>query len=374
MDALLSILATLALAFSTFLVVALAGSTKGFTLRAPSGPDAMGLIGRFLIQIVAWIATLAAGWFVVATGGMVWLAPPALGGALVVLLVAAGNWLLGMLALAGSLERRIRLRWLIGWVGVVGVHAASNAYVLALAWGDPVEMVGAPWPRIAGVPVAFTAVVGAGIGLVIWVGSEMKSASRARQRFLDDAAREQEQQQEQAARDAAHAAELAALPDDAPLATFAAHLFLDKSDAHHALAIARIMALPDLAARFGEELDDPDPLAREYLLNIIRVAPPRGVPLADRALGDALTPTFERMFDRLGADLAWLKDQPDHRAHKHARGMTLGLLLSASRLPTRLVEPARRLRSAWDIWPVDSTRDAAQALLDAYIEGRPLPE
>jgi len=71
MDLTLSIIATIAVGFSLFTVVALVGGTKGFTMRVPSGPDAMGIIIFFILNLLGWILTLVAarGWWL---GGAGW--------------------------------------------------------------------------------------------------------------------------------------------------------------------------------------------------------------------------------------------------------------------------------------------------------------
>lgn len=368
MDAALSILATLALLASSVISLALAHGTKGFSMRTPGGPDSMGIIVFFIGSLAAWGLTLIGAALTALRGAFAWLATPPAAAVVLLLLILIALAFLSILALGASLENRLKHRQLYGCLGALLLPIAANAFTSFLAWADPVLLAPSIWPRLAALPFGLLAA-----GSVITAGSlYLRAQARAADRIAERAKAEQDllasNSAEAIQRDIAHRAELEALPDDAPLCSFVSHLFIDKSDAHHALALARIAALPDLAARFNRELEHPDPLAREYLLNSLRV-----MPSLDPSLQTALAPTIARCFERLAADLAWLASDTEHRAHRHARGMTLGLLLTSQKFPDRFEDPARRLRDAFDAWPNASTREAAQQLLDHYLRGEPVP-
>jgi hypothetical protein len=73
MKTLLPGLGTAVLGMAVFLTLALALTTKLFTLRPPSGPDAMGLVVVFFLPVVAWLLVLAGALVCVARGGFDWV-------------------------------------------------------------------------------------------------------------------------------------------------------------------------------------------------------------------------------------------------------------------------------------------------------------
>ncbi len=73
MKTLLPGLGTAVLGIAVLLTLALALTTKLFTLRPPSGPDAMGLVVVFFLPVVAWLLVLAGALVCVARGGFDWL-------------------------------------------------------------------------------------------------------------------------------------------------------------------------------------------------------------------------------------------------------------------------------------------------------------
>lgn len=362
MDTALSIIATLALLASLAGPLIMAAGTKGFTIRVPSGPDAMGIVVFFILSVAHWLATLLGAILVACRGVFAWIATPAGAAAILLAFATIALGVLSFLAMIASLERK-PWRTPAGWAGAFALPAAWSFYLLILAWFDPGMASRDLWPRLVGAPFALAAV--ASIILVLWITMKRQAAAadRLAKARAESDARDEQNRLDAIARDAQHKAELDALPDDAPLTTFITHLFIDKSDAHHALALARIASLPDLAPRFARELTHPDPLQREYLLNYFRVAP-----ALDPALVESLRPHIDACFTRLADDFD--AAARDNRADqvRHVRGMTLGLLLSAQRFNTRFNDGAQRLRDALDRWPAHSRQEALD-LVDRYLAG-----
>jgi len=282
-----------------------------------------------------------------------------------VLLITAPLAFLSVMGLGLSMERNLERRWLFGWLGAVLPPVYANLFVGLLAWGDPAWLAGSLVPRIAGTPLLIAAAGSLVTAGVLWVRDQGEAAARLAN--AGDQEREQEERNRVGAikRDAGHKAELDAMPDDAPLATFVTHLFIDKSEAHHGLALARIAGLPDLAARFDRELENPDPLQREYLLNYFRVAQ-----AVDPAVLAALRPTIARCFERLTRDVAAARTEGNGDQVRHPYGMPLGLLLSAARWPEpRFEAQSRALRDELAKWETEATTRAI-ARIDEYLAGK----
>ncbi len=197
------------------------------------------------------------------------------------------------------------------------------------------------------------------------VKSSADDARRAEEGRLADEARWKEIQAENAAREAKQAAELAALPDDAPLEVFLTHLFIDKSEAHHAKAVERIRALPGLTERMAAHLENPEPLQREHVLNFVKMA---GTP------NPAWEPLVRQALVRLAADYrAEAKDLSLGRI-THVKGLSWGALLAAQTFGPKRFEPeVRDLREAVALWPNEDPRNDALEVIDLYLAGKPVP-
>lgn len=367
MDLTLSILTTVLLIGSTVTVIGNTAGTKGYTMKMPGGPDAMGIIVFFIFNLLGWILTLVASWLVAARGAFNWfVSPPAMAGFLMVFILIALGFI-SMMGIGVSMERKTKVRWLPGWAGGALLPVWANVFLLALAWNDPPALLDATWPLVAGFPLAVIAGAALVFGAVLWLVQQGKAAERLAKHDQERRAQEARNRVESAERDVRHKAELDALPDDAPLTTFVTHLFIDRSDAHHPLAMKRIASLPNLAARFDEELRHPDPLQREYLLNYFRVTPSH-----DPALLEALRPTIARCFTHLTSDLAAARARNEKEQVAHPYGMPLGLLLSAQRFPgPRFEAEARALRAELVAWETDSTSRAVERV-DEYLAGQPV--
>lgn len=365
MKTLLPGLGTAALGLAVLLTFALALTTKLFTLRPPGGPDAMGLVVVFFLPVAAWVLVLVAALACVGHGGFDWVSRSPGIPTLAVVATVVGLGILSTAAAMFSLEVRYASRTVLGLAGGLVLPLAVVAFLGALLWSEPAPVAAARWPRPAGATLAGLAALAFAGGLVFLA---MESAEKARvveEQRRADADRETRNRQEMDALHAKQAAELAALSDDTPIEVFLTHLFIDKTEEHHRLALERIRALPDLTARLAARLEHPEPLKREHVLNFI-------------AMGGTPEPGWEPLVRqailRLAADYrAEARDLSIGRIN-HVKGLAWGALLAAESFgPKRFEAEARELRAAVALWPNEGPRADALAVIDLYLEGSPLP-
>lgn len=366
MKTLLPGLGTAALGCAVLLTLFLVLTTKAFTLRPPSGPDAMGLIVVFFLPVLAWLFVLAAALVCVARGGFDWVSRSAGIPALAVLATVVALGGLSVAAAVFSLEVRYSWRTIVGLAGGLLLPLLVVGLVGWLLWSAPETVAAARWLRPAGAVLGSIAVLAVCGGFVVLVRSSAESARRAEEGRRAEEAQWQEIQAENAAREARQAAELAALPDDAPLEVFLTHLFIDKSEEHHRKAVERIRALPNLTERLATRLEHPEPLQREYVLNFVKMA---GTP------DPAWEPLVRQAIVRLAADYrAEAKDLSLGRI-THVKGLSWGALLAAQTFgPKRFEAEARELRDAVSLWPNEEPRNDALEVIDLYLAGKSLPE
>lgn len=366
MKTLLPGLGTVALGLAVLLTLALALTTKVFTLRPPSGPDAMGLVVVFFLPVAAWVLVLFAALGGVARGGFDWVSRSPGTPTLAVLGTVVGLAGLSVAAAMFSLEVRYSSRTVVGLAGGLLLPLAVIGLTGFLLWSEPAAVPAARWLRPAATGLAGLAGAALVGGLVLLA---MQSAERARaaeesRRWYDESAARI--RAESAERERTQAEELAALPDDTPVEEFLTHLFIDKSEEHHRKAVERIRALPDLTARLAARLEHPDPLQREYVLNFVKMA---GTP------DPAWEPLVRRAIVRLAADYrAEAKDLSLGRI-THVKGLSWGALLAARTFgPKSFEAEVRDLREAVSTWPNEGPRNDALEIVDLYLAGEPLPE
>ena len=366
MKTLLLGLGTAALGCAVLLTLFLVLTTKAFTLRPPSGPDAMGLVVVFFLPVLAWLFVLAAALVCVVRGGFDWVSRSAGIPTLAVLATVVALGGLSVAAAVFSLEVRYSSRTAVGLAGGLLLPLAVIGLVGWLLWSAPETVAAARWLRPAGAVLGSIAALAFCVGFVVLVKGSAEDARRAEEGRLADEARAQEIRTENAALEARQAAELADLPDDAPLEVFLTHLFIDKSGAHHAKAVARIRALPGLTERMAARLEHPEPLQREYVLNFVSMA---GTP------DPAWEPAVRKAIVLLAADYrAEAKDLSLGRI-THVKGLTLGALLAAGAFgPKSFEAEVRDLREAVSTWPNEGPRNDALEVLDLYLSGKALPE
>ena len=357
---------TAALGLAVLLTLALALTTKMFTLRPPSGPDAMGLVVVFFLPVGAWLLVLVGALACVARGGLDWVSRSPGIPTLAVLGSVAGLGLLSVGAAMFSLEVRYSSRTAVGLAGGFFLPLLVVALVGWLLWAEPAAVAGARWLRPAGGVFAGLALLAVCGGFAIWVKSTAEDARRAEEGRVADEVRWKAEQAEDEARRQAQDAELAALPDDTPLETFLTHLFIDKSAEHHARAIERIRALPGLTERIAARLEHPEPLQREYVLNFMKMA---GSP------DPAWAPAVRQAILRLAADYRAEAKDPSLGRITHVKGLTWGALLAAQTFSgARFDAEVKELRAALAEWPEGGERDEAIAFADAYLKGETVPD
>jgi len=365
MRALLPAFGTAALGLAVLLTLALALTTKLFTLRPPGGADAMGLVVVFFLPIGSWLLVLFGALVCVARGGFDWVSRSPGIPTLAVLGTVVGLGILSVGAAVFSLEVRYASRTVAGLAGGFLLPIAATGLLGFLLWSGPEAVAAARWlPPTTKVLALLAAVAYVG-GLVLLARDSAESARRAEEGRLADEARQAGMRAEDAKRVEAQAAELAALPDDTPIEVFLTHLFIDKSEEHHRKAVERIRALPDLTARLAARLEHPEPLEREHVLNFVAMA---GTP------DPAWEPLVRRAIVLLAADYrAEAKDLSIERI-THVKGLSWGALLAAERFgPKHFEAEARDLREAVALWPNEGPRKDGLEVIDLYLAGRPLP-
>jgi len=365
MRTLLPGLGTAALGLAVLLTFALALTTKLFTLRPPSGPDSMGLVVVLFLPVAAWVLVLVAALAGVGHGGFDWVSRSPGIPALAVLATTVGLGILSTAAAMFSLEVRYSSRTVLGLAGGFVLPLSVAAFLGALLWSEPAAVAAARWPRPAGAALAGLAVLAFAGGLVFLAMGSAEKARVAEEARVAHVDWETRNRQEIAARRERQAAELAALPDEAPIEEFLEHLFLDKDEDHHRKAVERIRALPGLDARLAARLAHPETLEREHVLNFVAMA---GTP------DPAWEPLVREAILRLAADYrAEAKDLSIGRI-THVKGLAWGALLAAERFgPRRFEAEARELRAAVALWPNAEPRKDALAVVDLYLAGKPLP-
>ena len=361
----LALLGTIALALAALLTLLVAAMTSVFTMKLPGGPDAMGIFGLFLVQLLSWLLVLAAAFGAVAQGSFRWLTPSRALAAPVVFLVAAGLGGLGIAAANASLTVSFPARTLTGFAGAFLLPLLVQAYLLAHLRTAPAAHAASSWPRPIGGFLAVVAVVAWGLGVVTFLRAEAKRAEARAAEARRDAERDREQVEWQRKKEADDTAALDGLADDAPIETFVTHLFIDKSAAHQQRALARIRQLPDLTARLATCLSGPEPLQREYCANFIHEC---------KDPDPVWAPAVRKAISLLAED--YRLDAKDRSRGKitHVTGLTKGILLAAQRFDVRFEAEARDLLAALKAWPDPDQRAEPISLVEAYLAGRRIPE
>lgn len=358
-------LGTAALGVAVLLTLALALTTKLFTLRPPSGPDAMGLVVVFFLPVVAWLLVLVAALAAVGRGAFDGISRTAGVPTLTVVGAVFGLGLLSVGAAVFSLEVRYAFRTVAGLAGGLVLPLGVIGLLGFLLWAKPDDLAAARWLRPVEIGLGGLAILAFAGGLVLLALQSAEKARVAEESRQADEERAAEIRAENAALAKRQDEELAALPDDAPIEEFLAHLFIDKTEEHHRKAIERIRALPGLTARLAARLEQPAPLEREHVLNFIAMA---GSP------DPAWEPLVRQAVLRLAADYRAEAKEPTGRI-THVKGLAWGALLAAETFgPKRFEKEARELRDAVAAWPNEDPRKEALAVVDLYLAGQPLPK
>lgn len=362
----LSVAGTIAVVLAALITFGMAAGMSMFTMRAPSGPDAMGLAGLFFAYVFAWILILVAALIASGRGSFAWISGVPGLPTLAVIVVTVGLAIVCMVAAGVSMETRFAWRTAAGLAGALAMPMAVMGFLLALLWMDPATVGARAWPRAAGWTFAGLALIAYVWCGVMWIQSQHAQAKR-RIEAEEESRKEQVKWQEQAKqKDVQDAANLAAMPDDAPLRDFVRELFIDRSEAHHQRALERIGKLPNLTARIAELLADALPIQREYCSNYIRHAP---------KVDPAWAPAFAASIDRLAADYRAEAKDRSKGLITHTKGLTWGAALSAQRFEgIRFDTEMQHLRAALETWEAGGERDEAIGLIDVYLKGERVPD
>src|SRR5262245_39789214 len=110
----MSIIGTVALVIAAFMTLIVVASTSMFTMKKPSGPDAMGLAGPFFAGVLAWAALGVAAGIAGGRGSLVWVTDSTPGAILIALAVMIGMGGAALVGIAFSFETRYALRTPVG--------------------------------------------------------------------------------------------------------------------------------------------------------------------------------------------------------------------------------------------------------------------
>lgn len=365
MEHILPILGTISLVLSALVTLSLAVGMKMFTMRAPSGPDAMGLAAVFFFQIGGLVFLLLGAFMGLGRGSFDWISSSGGIPTLAVLATGIGLSVLAVVATFTSMETRYRWRTLAGMSGAMVMPLFVSLYVLSLLWMPLDFIMTATWPRVVGwILAGLAAAVYVGAGIVWFQAQEAKGqrAIAAEQEREAERLRFAEEARQQ---DLLHAAALAAMPDNAPLEDFLSQLFIDKSEAHHARAMARIDALPDLVGRIGERLAHPLPIQREYCSNYIRHTQH---PLSE------FIPLLRQSTLFLARDYREGCKGTSPPLITHVKGLSWGAMLTLQRYPAgTFAAEVAELRNAVMLWPRSEERSGAIECIDRYLRGETVP-
>jgi len=224
----------------------------------------------------------------------------------------------------------------------------------------------AVWVRVAGWLMLGASVIVYAVGAISWYKANEAKGKReiAREVEREEEARRYAEEAKQ--KELQDDAQLDAMPDDAPLEEYLSHLFIDKSEAHHARAVNRINGLPNLVARVEERLSNPLPIQREYCANYIRQC---GTP------DPAFVPALRKSILLLAQDYRLESENPERHMITHVKGLTWGTLLTIQRFSgVDFKKEVGELREAVSLWPQSDERDAAIEYIDMFIRGEKVPE
>ncbi|MBC7772793.1 MAG: hypothetical protein H7210_09890 [Pyrinomonadaceae bacterium] len=361
----LPILGTIAGLLSILITLVLAAGMKMFTMRAPSGPDAMGLAMYFFVQIAGWVFLLLAAFMGLGRGSFDWISSAGGIPTLLVSFTTVGLATLAVFSAGASLDMNFRWRTPAGLAGALVMPLFVELFVLVLLWLPLDFLEEATWPRVVGwVLAGMACAVYIGAGVAWYHAMEARGRreiAREEERQADQQRYEEEARQQELVDDA----QLDAMPDDAPLEEFLSHLFIDKSKAHNARAIKRIDNLPNLVARVEERLSHPLPIQREYCANYIRHS---------EKPDPGFIPALKKSTLQLAADYRLGAQDPARSAITHVKGLTWGTLLTIQRFPSGTFQnEVAELRAAVSLWAESEDRNTAIEFLDRYLRGEPVP-
>lgn len=361
-----ALLATVALLFVIGLSFLLAAGTGFFQKSPPRGPDTMGYATIFFAMLAELAAAIVAVLCISAKGGFDWMTTQAVYPTLASLAAVVGIGLVsGTLWFVWSGPQRWYVP-LVSNAGGLALPVGSCVYLLALVWTPNDQLTTVVWPWAWGY---FFGVVGA-IGLIgavyVYLVAKVQRIRRMEETAREDEARWQKIRDDNAERERQQAEELAALTDDTPLEQFLTHLFIDKSEAHHRVALERIDRLPELTAQLDRVLTDPSPRHRGYGTNYIILC---GLP------NPAWGPSVRKAIGLLAADVTAAPALYEPVTQLTFRGLTKGCLMAAKRLPaTDYSAELAALRAAVDAKTGDPSQADTLELIGRFERGEGLED
>ncbi|MGH7132477.1 MAG: hypothetical protein ACREJO_11080 [Phycisphaerales bacterium] len=356
-----AVIGSLALVGSLLVTLLTLAVSSCFTMRIPSGPDAMGLFVFIIFSAVQWVLILAAALMCVGCGGFDWLSKtpgvPTLA-VLVSIVALAGLSTVGMF---GGLERNSDCRVLWGMSGAVVLPLIVQAYLAILLWRPPAKLVEELWPKLVGGPLALAALATIVAGCVMWGKAQVARSERESEAYAEQEKERQKEAERKEAATITENAELDAMTDDRPLEDFLVRLGIDKTEAHHVKVMERIARLPNLRANIERILESPKPMDREWVLNYVRHCP---------APDQELIPAVRKTMVRLAGEIdAASKDQSIY-----AKGLMWGMLITADAYrPARFDDEVRAIAAAMEKWPDEDARMVAANYCAMYLKGERIP-
>jgi len=362
----LALVATVALVFVSGLSLLLAADTNFFRKAPPTGPDTMGYAAIFFAMLAELVAVLIAVVCISARGGFDWISTQPLYPTLAALAATIGIGLVsGTLWFVWSGPRRWYVP-LVSNAGGLALPVGVCVYLIALAWTPADQLAVDLWPRVWGFVFGGIGAIGLIGGVTVYLSAKVQRIRRMEQAAREDEARWQQNREESAARERQQAEELAALTDAIPLEQFLTHLFIDKSEAHHQLALERIGRLPQLSTQLDRVLTNPNPRYRGYGTNYIIMC---------RQPNPAWGLSVRKAIGLLAADVCAAPALYEPVTQLTYRGLTKGCLMAAKRLPAEdYSAEIAALRAAVGAKTGDPSRNSTLQLIERFERGESLED
>ncbi|MFZ4576267.1 MAG: hypothetical protein ACOYN0_17925 [Phycisphaerales bacterium] len=338
----LSIIATILLALAILLTLFLGLSCSFFTMRVPSGADAMGLIVPMGLLAVSWLLTLIAAWCAAGGGAFHWLAKAPLAPVAIITALVIGCAIAAVGGFNLWLERKPDAAAFANLLAVA-MPIAMHVFLIFFAWNGRRPEV-ASWGRIATIPFALAFLVGRGFAARFLVDANRRAGERARAAEAAAFAAQAEESRREALSESERIDEdLFKFSADAPLWSIAGYL-LD----HHDPESRRIVVE---RARKDPSLDDQvrDTLAAQW-------ASIRGIGLefviADEARRQSWVPFVVHAIDELSREIEAAKSLDNPSTQEKIPAEVERAFRAAAVFPDVAFDaPLARLRAAVEACP-----------------------
>lgn len=259
-------LATVATLASMLLFLASFLMSGAFAGRVPGGSQAVGLVVPLFASVLAAILLLLASGLSLVAHRLDWVGARPWG------------WVIGLALGVGVAAVAVLLAWMeqLGrWVAPAGILLGGLAPLLAgslllLSWWAPERVAASGWPRLAGGPLALSALLGALIVLILladWWRLQQENAARiaiAQMQEDTERARRQELTPLEQLRE-----DYASYAPDTPLWVFVAGLPEVDDAAERAFVIARALKVPNFNADLQRTISDRHPRYRHGAIELL---------------------------------------------------------------------------------------------------------